>query len=278
MAAEFHKVFNMEGFDKDQTPPWQMVPVGGDRYLALRNGKDMTVRASPTGVLAVTEITRSQLPTHGRHLMPLHTGDRLFKLTGISKGHALLGAGPTIGPPSAALQIDTKHRKTVRVTFNFVRDSAGHHTTRSPSSAAAWVRAMNWIYNGQANIFVTLRTSRSLAVPIDLGTVVTWSAGAGSEWNTVTALGDTAADMNYFLVWEYEQGGTGDTDAGTLTGNCIFEDHAGRAIGVTMAHEMGHHLGAADHYDGARRIHLMHGITDARGEHLPMADVNVMNP
>ena len=278
MAAEFHKVFNMEGFDKDQNPPWQMVPVGGHRYIALRNGADMTVRASPASVLTVTEINRSQLPAHGRHMMPLQTSDRIFKLTGVSKGHALLGAGPVIGPPSIALQVDTKHRKTVRVTFNFVRDSAGHQTTRSPSSAVAWVRDMNWIYNGQGNVFVTLRTTRPIAVPINLGPVVTWSAGAGSEWDTVTALGDAATDMNYFMVWEYDQGGPNDTDAGTLTGNCIFEDHAGRAVSVSMAHEMGHHLGAHDHYDGARRIHLMHGITDARGEHLPMEDVNVMNP
>ncbi len=108
-----------------------------------------------------------------------------------------------------------------------------------------------------------------------------WTAGAGSEWNTVTALGDAGSDMNYFLVWEYEQDATptvDNTDAGTLGGNCIFEDNAGRAIGVTMAHEMGHYLGRPDHYDNARKKDLMHGITDERGINLPKADVNGMNP
>ncbi len=277
MAAEFHKVFNMEGFDKDQSPKWQMVPVNGTRYIALRNGAGLTVRSEPANVLTISEIPRSQLPTTGRHLMPLQATDRIFKLVGTGKGHALVKAIAANGAVAAQLQVDTKHRKTVSVTFNFVNDSAGHHTRRSPTAAVSWVRDMNWIYNGQANIFIHLRTTRSLAVPTDLGEEVTWSAGVNSEWNQLTALRDPAADMNYFLVWEYQQDAD-DTDAGTLTGNCIFEDNAGHAIGVTMAHEMGHHLGADDHYDAARRIHLMHGITDARGEHLPMEDVNVMNP
>jgi len=177
--------------------------------------------------------------------------------------------------------VDVKNKKSVRVTFNFVRDSAGHHTTRVPASAGHWVSTMNYVYNGQANIHVILRSARGVAAAVDLGTEVMWDASAGSEWNTVTALGDAGADMNYFLVWEYEQDATptvDDTDAGTLAGNCIFEDHAGTAIGVTMAHEMGHFLGRPDHYVGARRLELMYGITDQRGIHLTKTDVNGMNP
>ena len=108
-----------------------------------------------------------------------------------------------------------------------------------------------------------------------------WDATPTSEWNTVTALGDASADMNYFLVWEYEQDATptiDDTDAGTLGGNCIFEDNAGFHVGVTMAHELGHFLGRHDHYVVARRLELMYGTTDQRGIHLTKDDVNGMNP
>jgi hypothetical protein len=94
-------------------------------------------------------------------------------------------------------------------------------------------------------------------------------------------LGDNGADMNYFLVWEYEQDNTpdvDDADAGTLGSNCIFEDNAGREIGVTMAHEMGHHLGRDDINNAAQKNFLMYGVTDQRGVHLAKEDVNVMNP
>ena len=60
--------------------------------------------------------------------------------------------------------------------------------------------------------------------------------------------------------------------------NCIFEDHAGRAIEVSMAHEMGHHLGRDDHYIAARKKDLMYGYTDQRGINLTKDDVNGMNP
>ena len=278
MAAEWHKVFNMRGFDKDAAPCWQMVPVKGYRYMALRNGAGLTVTSTDATVVTVTEIRQADIP-HEDERMPLHAGDRIFRLHGLKKGNARIQAksGAAV---AVELEVDTKNKKTVRVTFNFVRDSAGHHTTRVPASAGHWVATMNYVYREQANIHVVLHHARSIAVPVDLGAEVTWDATPGSEWNTVTALGDAGADLNYFLVWEYEQDTTpGDgADAGTLKGNCIFEDNAGTAVAVSMAHEMGHFLGRADHYVAARRLALMYGYTDQRGIHLPKADINAMNP
>ena len=262
MAAQFEKVLNMMGFDKDAHPRWQMVPVGKDRYMALRDGAGLTVTSTNPAVLTVHEITQAHIPSGGA-MMTLHHGDRIFKLHGASKGSAKLQAknGATT---AVELGVDTKNKKTVRLTFNFVKDSAGHHTHRAPASAGHWVGVINYIYNGQANIFASLRHTRHVRVSSNLGATVMWTAGAGSEWNTVTALGDSGADMNYFMVWDYEQDtdASTDTDAGTLGRNCIFEDHAGRAIEVSMAHEMGHHLGRDDHYIAARKKDLMYGYTD----------------
>jgi len=278
VAAEWHKVFNMRGFDKDAAPRWQMVPVKGNRYMALRDGAGLTVTSNDPTVVTVTEIRQADIPPEDERLA-LHASDRIFRLHGLKKGNARIEAkrGAAV---DVALEVDTKDKKTVRVTFNFVRDSTGHHTRRVPASAGHWVATMNYIYGGQANIHVVRLHSRHVRVPVDLGPEVTWDASPGSEWNTVTALGDPGADLNYFLVWEYEQDTTpGDgADAGTLAGNCIFEDNAGTAVGVSMAHEMGHFLGRNDHYVAARRLELMYGITDQRGIHLPKADINVMNP
>lgn len=279
MAASFEKCFNMKGFDKDASPRWQMVPVGKYRYMALRGGPGLTVTSTNPGVCAVKEITAAELPTTGEP-MPLQPGDRIIRLYGCAKGNCKIQAknGNTV---VVELEVDTKEKKTVHLSFNFVEDSAGHKTRRSAASAAGWLATINYIYNGQANVYAVLHATRTVRVPSNLGTEVTWTAGTASEWNTVTGMGDTGANFNIFLVWEYEQDNTptvDNTDAGTLGGNCIFEDNAGTQVGVTMAHEFGHHLGADDHYDGARKHHLMHGITDQRGIHLPKADVNTMNP
>lgn len=279
MAAEWHKVFNMRGFDKNATPKWQMVPVDGNRYMALRNGAGLTVTSNDPTVVTVTEITHAQIP-HLSERMPIQPADRIFKLHGVKTGNARIQAknGAVL---DVELEVDVKSKKTVRVSFNFVQDSAGHKTVRAPAASMHWIASMNYVYSEQANIHIKLSHNRTVSVPVDLGTEVMWDASPTSEWNTVTALGDAGADMNYFLVWEYEQDATptiDDTDAGTLGGNCIFEDNAGIHVGVTMAHELGHFLGRPDHYVVARRLELMYGITDQRGVHLTKDDVNGMNP
>ena len=232
--------------------------------------------------VTVTPTTLAEIPRNYGYGPPqtLQPTDKIFKLTGVAHGSAKLQAKR--GTDSVVeLEVDVKNKITVRTTFNFVHDNAGHRTNRAAASAVGWVNSMNYVYNGQANIFITLLHTRVVTVQQDLGPQVMWSSTAPNEWDTVVALGDSGADMNYFLVWEYEQDNTpevDDTDAGTLGSNTIFEDNAGREIGVTMAHEMGHHLGRDDIYDAAQKHFLMYGITDQRGVHLAKEDVNVMNP
>ena len=258
-----------------------MVPKNGDRYLALRDGVDLTVSSSDTTKLTATETTLASIPPNFGYGPPLalQATDKILKLTGVSHGHAKVLAkrgAATI----AELDVNIKNKLTVRTTFNFVRDNAGHQTNRAAASAQGWVNSMNYIYNGQANIFIRVLHARNVQVMQDLGPQVMWTSTAPNEWDTVTALGEAGADMNYFLVWEYEQDATpaiDNTDAGTLGRNCIFEDNAGTQIGVTMAHEMGHHLGRPDIYNAAQKHFLMYGITDQRGFHLSKADVNIMN-
>jgi hypothetical protein len=224
MAAEFVKVFSMQGFDRQATPRWQMVPVNGDCYVALRDGAGLTVASNAPAMLTASEIARRAIPS-GDERQALQPNDRIFKLRGASKGNAKLQAKNGAGVTVVELEVDTKDRKTVRLTFNFVRDSAGHHTHRPAASAAHWVSVMNYIYSGQANIEPILRLTRRVAATVNLGPQVMWTPGAGNEWNTVTALGDAGADMNFFLVWEYEQDATptvDDTDAGTLGGELYF--------------------------------------------------------
>lgn len=282
--AEFTKAYHIQGFDRDQTPRWQMVPVGGERYMVLRDGAGLTVTSANPAVAAVTEINRPSLP-HG-DLEPIHSGDRIFKIEGKAWGITRIQAkrGATT---EVELEIDTKNKKTVNITFSFVKDNAGHCTRRAPASVAQWVKGINHIYTPQVNVEVKKKDARWVTVPQNLGLVVRFSShlpgvpAAQHEWDVVTAQGDAAADMNIFFVWEYEQDNTpftDDTDAGTLSNNCLFEDHAGYQTAETLSHEIGHYLGCADHYVVARKRELMYGITDQRGIHIPKADANTMNP
>ena len=64
--AEFRAVFFLEGFDDNASPKWQMVPVGGERYVALRAGTGLTVACNAPNVVTVQEIPVAQLPSSGR--------------------------------------------------------------------------------------------------------------------------------------------------------------------------------------------------------------------
>lgn len=280
---EFRKVFNIQGFDRWQNPRWQMVPEGGERYVALREGAGLEVTVDDPALATVTEITSHDLPSGNR--APLMGSDRLFKIEGRNWGLAYLEARRE-GAVELDLELDIKKKKTVSVTFNFVRDGAGHKTRRTMASVTQWLREINAIYEPQTNITIRQKDLRWVTIPQDLGQVIRFARhlpgipAAQHEWAEVTRHGDPKADLNIFFVWEYEQDNSpfsDQTDAGTLANNCIFEDRAGGKVGETLAHEIGHYLGCDDHYEASLWYHLMYGITDARGIHIPREDANMMN-
>jgi hypothetical protein len=281
--AEFERAFQMQGFDQYQPTRWQMIPNGGTRYMLLRDGAGLTVTSANPGVATVTEVTLAQIPTANR--ATIRAQDRIFKIDGKSWNITTIDAksGATL---AAQLEVDIKNKKTVNIGFNFVRDNAGHRTRRVAASVTHWVAGLNYIYLGQCNIEMKAKSTRTVTAAQDLGQVVRFSShlpgvpASQHEWSVVTALGDSAADMNIFFVWEYEQDNSpfsDNTDAGTLSNNCIFEDNAGRQIAETLAHEIGHYLGCDDHYIAGRKRELMYGITDVRGIHIPKQDANTMN-
>src|SRR5262245_30915610 len=125
--AEFTRVYTVQGMDSNSTPRFQMVPLGGKRFVILRDGAGMTVSVVDDAVCTVTEIKEFQLPAGDR--APRKPGDRFFKLvsgeTPIGTSLVATGGGSTV-----TLDIEVKTKRKQLVMFNFVRDNAKHTTTR----------------------------------------------------------------------------------------------------------------------------------------------------
>jgi len=301
-TASFVGLGTNQGFDAAASPPWQMVPWGGIKLVGLVGGAGLTISSTSPSVAFAWDVGSDPLSgVAGTMLRAVAPGAvaaanlvvtafrailsslnaRPIAIFGVRRGTAHIQAkrgSTTVCQMEAAV----KSRKTVKVAFNFVRDSANHRTTRALASAGGWVNTINGILAPQTNVTCTRQSARWVTVNRDLGDEVRWQPrnAAQHDWPHVIAQRDRAADVNIFLLWEYEQDADASTDiadAAALGGNIMFEDHAGTEVGETMAHEIGHCLGVGDFYGSAQRNWLMYGITDVRGRHIPKAHANTMN-
>jgi Matrixin len=284
-VAEFTRVFRVQGMDSNATPRFQMVPERGNRFVALRDsGTGATVTIDDPTVCTITEVRERDLPVDER--LPAVRGDRLFKLHGVNAGVATVTAtGGSIAAP-LELEVSVKTKRQQLIAFNFLRDNAGHRTLRPASVVAELMGTLNYIWRRQANVELVNHVIRRPTVAENLGDPILLPQGSlGTRGQTIGAAGLTTVDLNVFFVWNLqEDGNSADVDAVTTLntagtgapGTCIFEDRAGRAVGVTLAHEIGHHLGL--NHTGHRQIDLMFDFTDQRGFNLTKDDVNTANP
>jgi hypothetical protein len=262
-----------------------MVPTRGTRYVALRDGTGVNVISLAPSICRVTEVPQGALPADER--APSQAGDRYFKLEGGStKGVTfLMATGGSILLP-LFLEIGVKDKRQQFVMFNFVHDNAGHRTRRPSAILGQWLPTLNYIWKRQANVEIVRHGIQRVTIPQNLGDPIMLPAGSlGTTGTTIGAAGDSGVDLNVFFVWRLQEtGNPNDVDAvstiGTAgsgsPGTCIFEDEAGRGQALSLAHEIGHHLGIR--HAGHRQIDLMWGITGERGLNLTRADVNTANP
>jgi hypothetical protein len=273
--ADFGMLFDMLGFDYTSTPPWQMVPVGGDRYVTLGDGKGLKVLSTQPSVVSVQEVNQRDLPKWDLPI-PTFAGDRFFRLHGVSRGAASILASD--GPrEQARLDVNAKTLKEVRVAFNFVKDTGGVKTSHLPTEAAQWIRDLNKIYQ-QCNLRLICRASRWISVKADLGWVVSYvpqgTDEENREWNLVVANYDSSAEVNVFLFNDFRLGHPVEDNASGITLGKFsgLDDDASPYI-KNMAHEIGHTQGLRD--DALADDALMGW---QKGVHLRRAEVNIVNP
>jgi hypothetical protein len=275
--------------DTDAVPRFQMVPSSGSRYVSLHDGAGMTVASLNPGVCTITEIRESQLPADDRATggnAATHT-DRFFRLDGKSKGGAFITAISSSTLPTF-LEVGVKDKLTQRVKFYSLRD-AGNQSRRPLAVVGQWLPQLNYIWKRQANVeFVRLGAPENKTLTQNLGNpIMLGTTGFGANGDIIANSGDASSDLNVFFVWEIQRPGSGnDTDATTRVigsahsgggpGVVLFEDDAGSGEMLSMAHEIGHHMGLS-HNEG-KRENLMWPFSGERGLNITKAEVNIANP
>jgi hypothetical protein len=264
-----------DGLDPDASPrPWLMVRLASIKQLFLRGsppGKKVTVKSDDPRIAEALFIGGVvTIRGHG---------------VGTTQVWAEVGG---IKDDDSVLDVNVKATLTKKISFTFVSDTAGHHTTRNRANVDGLIAAANLIYLPQVNVHFVKGKVQSWQAPLDLGDPVTWDKGT-----VIFPQGDGDADCNCFFVWEYEdEGAVVDnspgfsmaivmdiTEARAEIGgtNCIIEDHLNRDAGALLAHEAGHMLGCADREGPADGPFLMFNGS-RRGTKIPKSDANIMNP
>ncbi|WP_299470775.1 peptidoglycan-binding protein [uncultured Roseibium sp.] len=240
----------LNGFDERGDPPWQMVPVNGNRIVQLIGGRDLTVTASDHTV-TVTEIRPRFI-----------TKSRLFLLSGlpglVDLHRRRIVARDSEGLIRAQLSLDLVRNLSVKVTFHLVQDEHGG-SRRSEADVTESLETANSILFGHANIHLHAHDIRR--VDHIFGKAVNYieagkkKKGEVDEWDYLDTYRDLSADINVFFVnniLTYEEEEQNETlkAYGVTSGKSptvLIRDptrfRRAFSAGEVLAHEVGHVLG-----------------------------------
>ena len=279
MPIVFAPRIPMFGFDAAPSPKWQMVPRGWSRMLNVQGAGALIPELIPNDIARITYHRVGA----GHHLT----------IKGIKVGKGVIRFVPSVGfagpvPNSDILEISVKDEVKINTAFHYVKDNAGHATTRGMGDLNTLIAGVNRLLDNQANVRMYKKSARIITVPQNLGTTVRFSshlpgvAAAEHEWDDVTNFADAAADFNVFFVWKYEQDATpaiDNTRAGTLAGekNCLMQDViTGSTHAETLAHETIHLRGISPH--SATATHLISSGAVRTGQNISRDQANSINP
>jgi hypothetical protein len=213
---------------------------------------------------------------------------QVFRIFSGMPGDAEIRAVDSGGRIRGRLLVSVLPQLTVRCAFHYVSNARYGTRTRSRGDERAFLRILNEIWDPQANIRYEQVASNVGAPPVvmtdRLGDEINAANNAARDWIAVIRHRDRNAQFNVFFVREFETDGEGrrDTeldsaDAGTVFGECIFEDDISgtrpETAGVALAHEAGHAL-TLDHDSPIRStIDMVMFATTNGGRFLPRAHV-----
>ncbi|MDQ6433047.1 hypothetical protein RB623_03150 [Mesorhizobium sp. LHD-90] len=248
MAISYARFPGHWGFDAGVSPPWQMVPVGGMRFLMVSGTFGLIPRLHiPSGSAASLTVTESFAATYS-----------LLKLKGIRAGKAFIDWAPpgtSLSDPFASegtLEVSVKAQKVVGTAFHYVEAGRRQTTARRISDLEGMIQGANDVLTPQANVKLESTSAKILNMRQRLGKVVHDASDLDKpwkrdEWEIVTRNADPSADFNVFFVREFEDDATpraDRTDAATRWWelNCIIEDDTRHDASEVLAHETIHLL------------------------------------
>lgn len=288
--VQYEKTRDCQGFDdttkdaSENTIYWLVVKESGTNNVVRANiepnqaATHVSFNSSNPGVATVA-------PANAAH------DNQVLTVTGVASGAADIQA-QFDNTDAEKLQVVVKKKKTLRMTFNYVSDNAGHHTRRSHAEANTFITRLNEIWGPQANVEFVLNQVRDIQVNQDLTGVVdfikctaTITSNCGMRSPDVLAIinqADTTADRNVYFVWETEPSpvvANQDVDAFAATPgtDLLLEDNLGGNEGQIISHEEGHNFGLGHHTIPAEVRYLMYWTT-AGGCFIPKAEADVANP
>ncbi len=228
---------------------WLIVPQNGQKDVELSGGSGLNVvdGGSFKKIIELKETTKGTS----------RVANRKFTIRGLKRGQTVIWVkkgSRTI----TRLVIQVAPQRTVTIAFNYVSDSAGHNTKRSPKTAVILMQKLNSIYMPQANVKFHQIAARELKIKADLKKAVIRDQKNPSKdtFSLLVASRHPKAQINVFFVWECQKAGKShDTDGVAEIAvsknektNCMVEDNLGASFERVVAHEVGHNLGLKDDY------------------------------
>lgn len=283
----------LNGFDDSSVADrWQMVPLNGERLVALINGHNASVELNDSYAVTKTEIyTNNALNVTSEQQKWANTVKtiandkgwktaRFFLLKGINEGTTILTASSTM---LRRLEISVHSQRNLYITFHIVTDKNGKKcSVRSEAEVTSMLADLNSFFPEQTNLKFTCHNIKRVTLNHEVGDSILYKyknktpdvTVKGDETKYIFENADTGASINVFFVWDISAQGVGSAPKGTsfdprdplgLTyGRCILiEDKVKQNAGLVLGHEIIHSLGYSGHHalDGG----LMHLFSEKMG-------------
>jgi hypothetical protein len=285
-----------EGFDGNERPPWQMVPLGGSRRVVMIDGAGTTPRIADPAIATLSTLTaqngraRRELTLHGRSI-------------GVTEVRVADANGRLI----ARLVVSVKRRLRRTLSFAYPVD-AGNRRSRRPHDAArlrSVTAVVNEVYLRQANVEIAFaRTITGRRVPFLFPTGPNGhilapypdTAPRPPLWNALVQIADPSATHTVSFVPPRFTISTGAVFEGysdpRTTFSAISDEFGGtpnlaaEPLGLAIAHEIGHTMGFT-HPDigrGFTRLYLlspellMHSTTNPARRRMRRVEIDQINP
>ncbi|GEM_PF-5685316 len=286
---------DLNGFDDSNPVRWQMVPLDGERLVALLDGSSANIEISGQSFASIIEVyTNNALNKTADQQRWANTAatianekgwknPRFFLLKGHSEGTAKLTAKTSI---TRELEVSVHSQRNLYVTFHIVQDKGGkRYSSRSESEITSMLAEVNSFFPAQTNIKFTCHFINYIELDRKLGGSVVYKyknsdpdvTVSGDETKHIFEYVDSGVPINVFFVWDISAKGVGSAPKGTtfdprdpigLTyGRCILiEDKVKQNAGLVLGHELTHSLGHKDHH--ALQGGLMHLFTEPMGKRI----------